>query len=186
MKPIKFITLLEKYKKILSEAPEIPAQDVEAPAPDAGAGQPPAMPDVQPQQPQPPPEKASQGYVALTNIILNAFKTIRPRFHGDVKYSDNKARDAKQAFQYLEIVKRNLPDGIQQKISQTGGKGGFGDVDELTIVSMANLALQALFTTPKDEESSEYSTISSIEKVTPENAKQVYQQIRDFLSVVEK
>jgi hypothetical protein len=184
MKPIKFLTQLAKYKQLIAEAQEAPAPDVSAHAPDAppapdAMGQPPAPP-------APPPEKASQGYTALTNIILNAFKTIKPRFHGDVKYSDNKARDAQEAFKYLEIVKRNLPEGIQQKISQSGGKGGFGDVDELTIVSMVNLALQALFTTPKDEESSEYSTISSLEQVTPENAKQVYQQIRDFLSVVEK
>lgn len=185
MKPIKFLTQIEKYKRLIAEAQDVqtqPAQDVGTP--EAGIEQ-----QVTPQQPAPQPtpqKKASQGYTTLTNIILNAFKTIKPRFHNDVKYSDNRARNSKEAFKYLEIVKRNLPEGIQQRISQSGGQGGFGDVDELTIINMANLALQALFTTPKDEESSEYSTISSIDEVTPENAKQVYQQIRDFLSVVEK
>lgn len=180
----KFEQLLESYQKLLEQpAPPTPPTPVEAPVVD------PAAQPVAPPQPV-KKEPATIGFTVLTKLILDAFKTKKPQYHNDLKFSDNKARTPDEAFKYLEIVSRNLPPESQNKLEAgINNKGGTtADMDGLTLIDAANLAINALFYYPKldEEESTEYNDIAQIVDVTPENAKEIYQKIRSYLSLYNK
>ena len=181
-----FENLYNKYKLLL-EQPET----AEVPAPNAPVAPqvPVATPDqaVSPaSQTQQPPQatQASTGYAVLVQLMVDAFKTLNVRHPEDIKFSDNIARTPQQAYQYLEIVKRNLENDLQNKTQEDVGKGGNDskNVDSADIINIANLAIKALFFRPKDVQSSEYNDIASIPKVTVDNAKQIYDNIRNILS----
>jgi hypothetical protein len=184
-----FEKLLEEYRMLLEQEPVAAVDPSAGAGPDqAGAGPQPPMPDGAMQQAQQPPqqpaEPSSVGFAVVTQIILDALRVKQIPHISDKKYSDNFARTPQEAWKYLDIVTRNLPAQSQQKAQQDVGKGGDEDLDELNIVDMANLAIKALFFVPKIEESEgeEYSNLANITKVTTENAKQTYNQIREFLS----
>jgi len=183
-----FEHLYNQYKLLLEqpEAAEVPVP--EAPMQPQGAEatpDPAASPASQPEQ-QPPQqaEQASVGYAVLVQLLLDAFKTINIKHTGDIKFSDNEARTPQDAYKYLEIVKRNLEPDLQQKQQQDVGKNDQGakNVDSSDIINVANLAIKALFFTPKDTQTFEYSEIAATPKVTVDNAHQIYDSIRNFLS----
>lgn len=175
----KFDCLLKEYKQLLEQ--EQP--DAGNPNPPDTAGQ--APQDAQPMSPdqnatQPPPSQpVSPAMVFLTNLILQAFKTKQPLYKQDIKFSDNKAQNVNEAFDYLDIVLRNLPETVRQKIESSKGGEAINDIDEGNIVDAANLALKALFYTPKELDT-EYHDIASNMEVTEENAKQIYDSINRF------
>ena len=180
----KFLELLNEYKLLLEqpEAAEVPAPD----APEATQGaEDPTQQAASPASPTPQPiEQASVGYAVLVQLLLDAFKTMNIRNPNDIKFSDNVARTPQEAYKYLEIIKRNLEPDLQQKTQEDVGKNQQGNakMDSADVVNVANLAIKALFFTPKDMESTEYSEIASTQKVTVDNAFQVYEAIRNFLS----
>jgi hypothetical protein len=182
-----FEKLLKEYRTLLEQDAPIGGGAAPTPAPSpAGAPPPDGAPTPNPQQPpqQQKAPPASVGFAVVTQIILDALRVKQPIHNEDKRYSDNKARTPEEAWKYLDIVTRNLPRQSQQKAQQDVGKGGDDDLDSLNIVDMANLALKALFFVPKlqEEESTEYSSLANVTKVTTENAQQVFNEIRNFLS----
>lgn len=175
----KFNLLIEKYHELL-EADEQMAGDQTAPDMADQTSQPP-QPDLQ-QQPQPvQTEPASSTFTYLTKIVFEAFKTKDILNKGDIKFSDNQARNKDEAFKYFDIILRNLQQQTRTKIEQGfESEGDVNDIDEGNIVDMANLAIKALFYAPKDN-STEYQDISMETEVTPENAKRIYNTLSRFL-----
>lgn len=133
------------------------------------------------------PKPSSVGFAIITQLILDALRVKQPNNLADKKYSDNKARTPEEAWKYIEIIKRNLPLDIQQKLEgDVGGAEGEADrdLDSLNIVDMANLGLKALFFLPKleEEDGAEYSDLSKVTKVDTANAEQIFEELRNFLS----
>lgn len=184
----KFDKIILKYIDIITEQ-DLVGNTPEPQEPDQAQPSQPSQP-AQPQQPvQNPPQNkiASSGFTSIVKLILSAFKTLKPYYHGDIRFSDNTAQNAQEAYKYLEIVKRNLPKNMQTTVfNNLGGRGGMKDLDENELIEAANLALKALFYQPKSQDSTEYNFIFDIDEVTPETAITTYHKIRNFFSGIEK
>ena len=179
-----FDKLLEDYKLLLMEADPLSPPLTNAPAPisgspaDNGAS---AQPQALPAQPT-PKVKSSVGYAVLAQTVLDALKTPTVKYKEDIKFSDNKIRTPQEAYQYLEIIKRNLPPDSQQKLTGDMGKGAAVDLDSSELVFLVQLGLKALFYTRKSEEDTPFNDLISIVKVDTDNAKEIMEKIRNLLS----
>jgi hypothetical protein len=140
----------------------------------------------------------STGYAYFVNIIFMLLKyptdDINPKF---LNLSDNRATNSKEAFRYIDVLTKLLPTSVISDLKNDT----FGDIEEIpkdqiinidepTVVEMANVAIKCLFYYPKDnlEFSSKIEDIretlsQSENKVNIKNANAVYQQIKDFVSM---
>ncbi len=140
----------------------------------------------------------STGYAYLVNIIYMLLKynteDIDPNFY---KLSDNKATNSNEAYRYIDVLTKLLPASVVSDLKNDT----FDDIEELpqdqliqlddpTVTEMANVAINSLFFSPKDN--AEFSsklediqdTLSQSEnKINIKNANAVYQQIKDFISL---
>lgn len=180
----KFENLLNQYKMLLEQPEADPTMgaEVNATPPDVGAT-PPAQ-GAPAQAPAPAQQPTSVGYAVLVQVLLDAFKTLNVRNKADIKFSDNQARTPQEAYKYLEIVKRNLEPDLQRKTQQNVGdtQQGAGNVESSDIVNITNLALKAIFFPNKDPQTSEYNDIASNDKVDVNNAKEIFNAIRNYLA----
>ena len=194
----KFNILMEKYFKLLSEEestiapppPQAPMGD-SPPMSTPDAGMPPPGASGAPPAPQQGNKTVTQGYAHVANIIFNLFKT-KPTEEIKNKYSklsDNQVADSKQAYSYLGVLEKMLTNGTMQQINKQSfgkqSKDSIG-VDDSKIVEMANVAIKALFFTPKDNFTftTHIDDIDNIlskngNKVTTENAYAVYTAIKE-------
>lgn len=179
-----FEKLINSYRMLLEQPQEMSTPDAGGTMPDPNV----AMSDPNAAGAAPAPQAApvqpsSVGYAILVKLLLDAFKTLTVRVKDDIKFSDNVARTSQEAYRYLDIVKRNLEPDLQRKTQEDIGKGGndVKSVDSADIINIANLALKALFFTPKDPESAEYNDIAN-KVVDVNNAKSVFEMIRNVLS----
>ena len=178
---MKFEALLTEYYNLLEQdVPDNTVQQTTSPVgqPQAGETPPPAAPAA----PIAPVEPASPSYSYLVNVIQEALKTKQIINMDDMKFSNNEAKSSNEAYQYLNIVIRNLPTQTQQKLKQGFQKAGnFSDIDEGNLVDMANIAMKALFYNGKKENNTEYMSLSST-PLTPENAKKIFESITRLLA----
>jgi hypothetical protein len=191
-----FDQLLNEYKQLLEQDGD-PAAGAPAGAPPpspspAGAGAPPdpmgAGAGAQPPQP-PPKNPSSTGYAVLAQLVLDALKTPVVRDKEDIRFSDNTIRTPQEAYQYLNVIKRNLASDSQGKLQGDMGKSNDNkvpDLDTSELIYLAQLGLKALFYTRKDEKDSQFNDVASIVKVDTDNAKEIIEKIRSLLSGVEK
>jgi len=174
----RFIQQLTKYYRILEQdvgqaTPQVAPQDTQQ-----------VTPEAQPNQPQPAASpKSSVRYAVLSQLVLDAFKTTQIRYKDDIKYSDNIIRTPHEATKYQEIIKRNLAPDLQKKLQSNVGKSDQeNDLDSADMMKLTQLALQALFFVSKDVDSTEFNDIASTDKITVDNARQVTEKIRNFVS----
>ena len=191
----KFDNIILKYIDLINEE-----YDTNPPAPAGGTPPQTQTGDAPPQgapagQPPPPPapkvDIASAGYTAIVKLIRYALELPEPALGmKDLTYSNNTAKNSTQAWEYIDIVKRNLPKAIVNGIFQnSGNEKGKIDIDDISIIAMANTAIKALFYNPKlqannnlDSTDTTYRMIiDNFKEITPKNAKQAFKQIRDFL-----
>lgn len=192
----KFDKLLEGYAKLLME--QDPSMG--APASQGAPEPPPVGPEggetggAQP-PPQPASKAVSQGYAHNVELIYNLFKA-KPSEAIKQKYlnlSDNKALNSKQAYEYLRILENLLPKNTITNINKANfgkSEGQSIDLDDAKMVEMANIAIKALFFTPKDnlEFSSKLDDIENIlaqtgNRVTVENANTIYTEIKNLVGM---
>jgi len=180
----RFISLLNQYQTILEQDINQPPQPDQQMDQSMGQQSDPSMnqqPQQQPQQQE--PIKSSVGYAVISQLVLDAFKTVEINNKNDIKFSDNKVRTPKEAYNYLEIIKRNLAPDLQNELKQDVGKSeNTKDLDSADLINLTQLALEALFFRPKDTDSAEFNNIATIEEVTVENAKEVIEKIRSYVS----
>lgn len=140
----------------------------------------------------------STGYAYLVNIIYMLLKyntdDIDPKYY---KLSDNKATNANEAFRYIDILTKLLPESMVSDLKNDT----FDVIDDLpqdqiiqlddpTATEMANIAIKCLFFSPKDNaefsgkiEDIQDTLAQSENKLNIKNANAVYQQIKDFISL---
>lgn len=178
-----FDNLIESYMQLMEADDGLPSDaDVGG---TTDAQQPQNTPQgQQPEQQQPQQsEKASVGYAVMAQILLDAFKTTSILNKSDIKFSDNVARTPQDAYRYIEIIKRNLAPDLKAKIYQDVGKSTqVEDLDSADLIRLTNLAIKSLWFANKDVNSSEFSDIAKIDKVTTDNAKKIVNDIRRLIA----
>lgn len=176
---IPFDNLIECYKVFLREQEDSMDMGVESPS------------EATPAQPE-PVKTVSQGYAHVVDTILQLFR-IRPESIPQKYYnlSDNDIKDTETAYRYLELLTKLLPKNTVSSLKSDNvgdSQAGAINLDDATIIEMANVALKALFYSEKDtfEFSSQLEDIqqvltSSDNKVTVNTANAIYQKIKSLV-----
>lgn len=141
-------------------------------------------------------KQVSIGYATLVNTIFNLLKydieNLDPKYY---KLSDNKITNSSEAYRYLDIFSKLLPNTIKSELrSDDVGDNKSENVinlDESTLVDMGNLAIKSLFFPEKDgiEFKNKIYEIENLlsqdgNKITVNNAYVVYQDIKNFVSLI--
>ena len=162
-----------KAYEMLMEADEMPV-DPNA-QPDPTGGQPPV-----PVAPQP----TSPAFAAITQTILDAFKT-KPNLNRDAGVATTPIT-RQNVYHFLNIIQKNLPPDAQQHFNRNFGKGGKTPVEGNDLIDMVTIAMKALYDVDKSPEGSEYSDINNIDEVTVDNARTIYDKIVNAISLNSK
>jgi hypothetical protein len=171
---------IDKYKMLL-EADDVNAAQAGAPAPPAPAGT-----SDTPPPPAPPVQKqpSSPAFAAITQTILDAFKT-KPKLNKYTGMSNTKITN-ENVYKFLQIIQSNLPTDAQKHFNKNFGKGSKTPVEGNDLIDMVTIALKALYDVDKSPQEPEYADISRISEVTVENAKEIYDKIVNVIGLNSK
>jgi hypothetical protein len=141
--------------------------------------------------------QVSIGYATMVNTIYNLLKydveNLDPKYYN---LSDNKITNSSEAYRYIDVFSKLLPNSIKSELKNDDvGDTKSNDIinlDESTLVEMGNVAIKSLFYPEKDgiEFKNKIYEIDRIlssdkNKVTVNNAYSVYQEIKNFVSLID-
>jgi hypothetical protein len=187
---IPFEKLIECYYILLKEQDIVPPPDTGA----TGAEAPPPAEAPPFQQPESGNKSSSQGYAHMVDTIFQLLKykteNIPQKYYN---LSDNEISDSNSAYRYMTVLTKLLPQNTISDLKNDDlgeEKEGVIPLDDSTMVEMANIAINSLFYSDKNnfEFSSKIEDIQNMlsntgNTVTVDNANAIYQEIKSFVSM---